>query len=46
MINLTDLKRNLGDALKIEWDYVVYIPEPDGRIVMSRSVSRQTAAVF
>jgi len=46
MINLTDLKRNLGDALKIEWGYVVYIPEPDGRIVMSHSVSRGPAAVY
>jgi len=36
MINLTDLKRKLGDALKIEWDYSVYV---DGSIVITRSVS-------
>jgi hypothetical protein len=45
MINLTDLKRKLGDALKIEWDdYSVYIPDRDSGVVMSRSVSRGAAA--
>jgi len=46
MINLTNLKRKLGDALKIEWNYKVYIPERDSGIVMSHSMSRGAAATF
>jgi hypothetical protein len=44
MINLTDLKRKLGRALAVEWDYSVYFPDRDGPIVMSRSMSRGAAA--